>query len=118
MSVLDTATLEALAARLEDCELQARDTLKITLDHPDMDWDDAYAVQDAILRRKRSRGARIVGLKDSSGDMAYAIWNLRSEFRENGKLVRERVWNESGVFRRLNGYWKIALIHSSLEPKK
>ena len=53
-----------------------------------------------------------------SGDMAYAIWNLRSEFRENGKLVRERVWNESGVFRRLNGYWKIALIHSSLEPKK
>ena len=53
-----------------------------------------------------------------SRDMAYSIWNLRSEFRENGKLVRERVWNESGVFRREGGIWKIALIHSSLEPPK
>lgn len=50
-----------------------------------------------------------------SGDMAYAIWHLRSEFRENGKLVKERRWNESGVFRKEKGHWKIALIHSSLE---
>ncbi len=60
---LDAATIEALAERLEDCELQARDTLKITLDHPRMNWADAYAVQEAIRRRKVGRGARIVGLK-------------------------------------------------------
>lgn len=60
---LDTATIETLAAHLEDCEQQARDTLKITLDHPDMDWADAYAVQEGIRRRKMARGARIVGLK-------------------------------------------------------
>jgi len=53
-----------------------------------------------------------------SGDMAYAIWNLRSEFKENGKLVREKVWNESGVFRRQKSAWKIAFLHSSLEPPK
>ena len=35
---LDTATIAKLAAHLEDCELQAHDTLKITDDHPDMDW--------------------------------------------------------------------------------
>jgi len=53
-----------------------------------------------------------------SGDMAYAIWHLRSEWMENGKLVKERVWNESGVFRKEKEYWKIALIHSSLEQQK
>ena len=53
-----------------------------------------------------------------SGKMAYAIWHLCSEFRENGKLVKERVWNESGVFRKEKGHWKIALLHSSLEPQK
>ena len=60
---LDTATIDALAVRLEDCELQARDTTKITDDHPEMDWEDAYAIQEAIKQRKLARGARIVGLK-------------------------------------------------------
>jgi len=48
----------------------------------------------------------------AAGDMAYAIWHLKSEFRENGN-VRIKVWNESGVFRKEQGQWKIALIHSS-----
>ncbi|MBY0454367.1 MAG: 2-oxo-3-hexenedioate decarboxylase [Burkholderiaceae bacterium] len=56
-------TIAALAEHLENCELQAHDTLKITNDHPDMDWDDAYAIQDAILARKIGRGARVIGLK-------------------------------------------------------
>ncbi|MBU0600788.1 MAG: 2-oxo-3-hexenedioate decarboxylase [Gammaproteobacteria bacterium] len=55
--------IESLAERLEACELEARDTTKVTDDHPDMDWEDAYAVQDAIRARKLARGARIVGLK-------------------------------------------------------
>ena len=49
-----------------------------------------------------------------SGDMAYAIWHLKSEIRENGTL-KVKVWNESGVFRKEGGRWKIALIHSSPE---
>jgi 2-oxo-3-hexenedioate decarboxylase len=60
---LDDATLDGLAAHLEGCQLEARDTTKITDDHPGMDWDDAYAVQDRILARKLARGARVVGLK-------------------------------------------------------
>jgi 2-oxo-3-hexenedioate decarboxylase len=60
---LDHATIVRLAQHLEDCELEARDTTKITDDYPDMDWDDAYAIQDEIRRRKVARGARIVGLK-------------------------------------------------------
>jgi 2-oxo-3-hexenedioate decarboxylase len=60
---LDHASIVRLAQHLEDCELEARDTTKITLDYPNMDWDDAYAIQDEIRRRKVARGGRIVGLK-------------------------------------------------------
>ncbi|MBO9679700.1 MAG: 2-oxo-3-hexenedioate decarboxylase [Acidovorax sp.] len=56
-------TIAQLAEHLENCQLQAQDTPKITDDHPEMDWDDAYAIQDAILARKLARGARVVGLK-------------------------------------------------------
>lgn len=60
---LDKATIAKLAEHLENCELQAKDTPKITDDYPNMDWADAYAIQDEIKRRKVARGARIVGLK-------------------------------------------------------
>uniref|UniRef100_UPI0033403486 2-oxo-3-hexenedioate decarboxylase n=1 Tax=Castellaniella defragrans TaxID=75697 RepID=UPI0033403486 len=60
---LDPQTIERLAEHLENCQREARDTPKITDEHPGMDWDDAYAIQDAILARKLARGARVVGLK-------------------------------------------------------
>lgn len=60
---LDAETIEALARHLETCQLEARDTPKITDDQPQVDWGDAYAIQDAIRRRKTDRGERIVGLK-------------------------------------------------------
>src|SRR5690606_21283186 len=60
---LSREIIEQLAIRLETCELEAKDTTKITDDHPDMDWDDAYAIQDEIRRRKVARGAKIIGLK-------------------------------------------------------
>jgi 2-oxo-3-hexenedioate decarboxylase len=67
---LDQATILSLAEHLEKCELEARDTTKITDEYPDMDWDDAYAIQDEIRRRKIARGSRIVGLK--AGLTSYA----------------------------------------------
>jgi 2-oxo-3-hexenedioate decarboxylase len=60
---LDKAIIGRLAEHLETCELQARDTTKITDEYPQMDWDDAYAIQEEIKRRKIARGCRIVGLK-------------------------------------------------------
>ncbi|MDR2332734.1 MAG: 2-oxo-3-hexenedioate decarboxylase [Burkholderiaceae bacterium] len=60
---LDAKTLDRLAEHLETCELEARDTPKITDEHPSMDWDDAYAIQNRILARKTSRGARLIGYK-------------------------------------------------------
>jgi 2-oxo-3-hexenedioate decarboxylase len=60
---LNQATIVRLAEQLETCELQARDLTKITDDHPEMEWDDAYAIQEEIRRRKEARGNRTVGLK-------------------------------------------------------
>jgi 2-oxo-3-hexenedioate decarboxylase len=56
-------TLLQLAEHLENAELQAFDVTKITDDYPGMDWDDAYAIQDEIRRRKEARGHKTVGLK-------------------------------------------------------
>ena len=61
--ILDQNTINNLAEHLENCELQARDTAKITDEYPQMDWDDAYAIQEVIKQRKIARGCRIVGLK-------------------------------------------------------
>jgi 2-oxo-3-hexenedioate decarboxylase len=60
---LDAHTIAGLAAHLESAELEARDVTKITDEFPQMDWDDAYAIQAEIRRRKEARGQRTVGLK-------------------------------------------------------
>jgi 2-oxo-3-hexenedioate decarboxylase len=63
MSVLDKATIDRLAEYLENAELEASDVTKITDQHPEMDFEDAYDIQWAIRRRKEARGHRIVGMK-------------------------------------------------------
>jgi 2-oxo-3-hexenedioate decarboxylase len=60
---LDEHTIAALAEHLESCQQQVRDTPRITDEHPAMDWDDAYAIQDRILAQKLGRGARVIGYK-------------------------------------------------------
>nr|AAB58739.1 4-oxalocrotonate decarboxylase [Burkholderia cepacia] len=60
---LDTTTVALLAERLENCELQAEDTLNITEKHPEMDWENAYPIHDEIRRRKIARGSKIIRLK-------------------------------------------------------
>lgn len=55
--------IRQLAETLENAELERRPVAKITDAYPDMDWEDAYAIQDEIKRRKQERGVRIPGLK-------------------------------------------------------
>jgi 2-oxo-3-hexenedioate decarboxylase len=52
-----------LAEHLEIAELKGGDVTKITDDYPQMDWQDAYAIQYAIRARKLARGQRLAGLK-------------------------------------------------------
>ena len=60
---LDNATIQKLAVYLDEAEMQCKEVTKITDQYPDMDWDDAYAVQDAVKALKAARGVRITGLK-------------------------------------------------------
>jgi len=60
---LDEQTIAKLAEHVENAELNRTPIVKITDEYPDMDWEDAYAIQWAIRARKEARGTRIAGLK-------------------------------------------------------
>lgn len=60
---LDTDQIADIAAHLRSCRQANRDTHKVTDDHPDMDWDDAYAVQERICASEVAGGARVIGYK-------------------------------------------------------
>jgi 2-oxo-3-hexenedioate decarboxylase len=60
---LEPAVVEDLAQHLDTAERNAVAITKITDDYPDMDWQDAYAIQDALRARKEAAGVKIAGLK-------------------------------------------------------
>lgn len=107
---LDRAIVLKLAEHLENAELTATAVTKITDAHPDMDWDDAYAIQAAIRERKQARGTRIVGLK-----MGLTSW---------AKMKQMQV--ETPIYAFLADYMSCqdgseiptrALIHPKVEPE-
>ena len=107
---LDAHTIAGLAEHLETCELQARDTLKITEEHPTMDWDDAYAIQAEILRRKLARGSRLIGLK--AGLTSHAkMKQMGVESPVFGFLVDNFCVPEGGEVKMAE------LIHPKVEPE-
>jgi lactoylglutathione lyase len=61
---------------------------------------------------KRTDSFNILSLK-IFGNVAYDVHHLQSVITENNTSII-KVWNESVVFRKEGGRWKIALIHSSL----
>lgn len=46
------------------------------------------------------------------GDVAYDVHTLKSVITKDN-ISRTKVWDESVTFRKINGTWKIALIHST-----
>ncbi len=67
---LDTATLEKIAAHLEDAELNCNEVIKITDDYPDITWEECDEIQWINRRRKEARGTKIVGMKMGLTSMA------------------------------------------------
>ncbi len=60
---LNESIINKLAEYLENAELECNPVVKITDEYPDMDWDDAYAIQKTIRERKLNRGNKVAGLK-------------------------------------------------------
>lgn len=52
-----------LAEHLDTAERERREVTKITDDYPEMDWDDAYAIQAGIRARQAARGIAMAGYK-------------------------------------------------------
>lgn len=76
MSTLDDKTVQALAEHLERAEREAFEVEKITDGYPDLDFEDAYAIQWAIRALKEKRGHRVVGLK-----MGLTSWAKMEQMR-------------------------------------
>lgn len=57
------AEIAAAAAALDEAERMRRQIGLLSLAHPDMTMDDAYAVQAAWMRLKTARGRRALGFK-------------------------------------------------------
>jgi hypothetical protein len=51
------------------------------------------------------------------GNTAYTVYNLKSVITEDGQ-TKNKNWNESVIFKKINGHWKIELIHSTPVPNK
>jgi hypothetical protein len=79
--------------------------------------------EEAAYYRKNAQ--RVIERKDYfdikyiriHGDFAYAVYNLRSDFREKG-IQKTMNWVESVIFRRVKRQWKIEVIHSTKLDKK
>lgn len=61
--MLSRDDINSAAAALYEAEKNRRQISPLTLTHPDMDMDDAYAVQRAWVDRKVADGRRITGYK-------------------------------------------------------
>jgi 2-oxo-hept-3-ene-1,7-dioate hydratase len=61
--MLDAATIEHLAARLDEAERTKSQVTMFTREHPDLSIEDAYAIQRAWTRLQLARGRIVKGHK-------------------------------------------------------
>lgn len=102
--------IAGLAEHLEQAQLQGHDVVKITDAHPEMDWEDAYAIQDTIRARKLARGDRLVGLK--AGLTSHAkMQQMGVESPVFGFLSESFAVADGGVITHAE------LIHPKVEPE-
>lgn len=107
---LSPRLIEKLAAHIESCELETRATCKLTDDHPEMDYQDAYAIQHAVRARKLRRGAKLVGFKAALTSRAK-MKQMGVETPAYGFLVDQGAVPEGGEI------LMEALIHPKVEPE-
>ena len=60
---MDSATIKALAQRLDQAERGRSQVRQLSLDHPDITIADAYAIQREWVASKIAAGRRLVGHK-------------------------------------------------------
>ncbi|MDH6266073.1 2-oxo-hept-3-ene-1,7-dioate hydratase [Rhizobium sp. SG_E_25_P2] len=86
----------AAAQALDKAEKTRRQTGLLSLAHPDMTMDDAYAVQGAWVRHKLAAGRRVIGWKIglTSKAMQYA---LNIDIPDSGVLLDDMAFEDGAV---------------------
>jgi len=84
------------AADLLQAEISRKQIGLLTLRHPEMGMDDAYAVQNAIYRQKLAEGRKVIGWKIglTSKAMQYA---LNIDIPDSGILFDDMVFDNRGT---------------------
>lgn len=77
----------------------------------DIQKEKEYYLSNANRKMERKNYFDIQRVR-VNGDVAYAVYTLQSEITENGAMKGYR-WLESALFKRVNGQWKIEMLHST-----
>lgn len=70
----------------------------------------AMPTPESGYKRTDSFDFRLVKIE---GDIAYAVYFLKSEITDKANGIRNKEWLESMILRRSGEGWKIALLHST-----
>ncbi|WP_077963359.1 2-oxo-hept-4-ene-1,7-dioate hydratase [Ensifer adhaerens] len=91
--MLDKSQIEAAAAALDAAERERVQIGLLSLKHPEMTMDDAYAVQAAWVKRKIAAGRRVIGWKIglTSKAMQYA---LNIDIPDSGVLFDDMLFED------------------------
>ncbi|MES0885079.1 2-oxo-hept-4-ene-1,7-dioate hydratase [Roseibium sp. SCP14] len=95
MSLTPTQVTQA-AEDLFNAERTRTQTGLLSLRHPDLDMDDAYAIQNALTRRKLEAGRRITGWK--IGLTSKAMQDaLKIDVPDSGMLFDDMLFENGGL---------------------
>lgn len=94
--MLDQHDIEAAATALDEAERTRRQIGLLTLKHPQMDMEDAYAVQSAWVKKKIASGRKVIGWKIglTSKAMQYA---LNINIPDSGVLFDDMVFEDGAT---------------------
>ncbi|KRB55137.1 2-oxo-hepta-3-ene-1,7-dioate hydratase [Rhizobium sp. Root708] len=97
--MLTAAEIEAAAESLDQAERTHMQTGLLSLKHPDMNMDDAYAVQGAWVKKKIADGRKVIGWKIglTSKAMQYA---LNIDIPDSGVLLDDMVFEDGAAIRK------------------
>lgn len=84
---IDATTIRAVARRLDDAARQGQAIEQVTVQMPELDLDDAYAIQAQLAALRIARGERIAGVK-----MGFTS---RAKMRQMG--VSDLIWGRLGA---------------------
>lgn len=94
--MLSDVHIEAAAAALDEAERTRVQTGLLSLQHPDMQMDDAYRIQSAWVKRKIAAGREVIGWKIglTSKAMQYA---LNINIPDSGVLLNDMVFEDNST---------------------